>query len=103
MATIHIPLNRPRIINFCKQWKIIRMALFGSVLRDDFRPDSDVDVMLTFAPDAGWDLFDIIEMKFELQEMLGRDVDIMQEGTIRNPIKRRCILEQLEVIYDSER
>ena len=59
------------------------MAFFGSVLRDDFNPDSDVD------------------MKLELQEIFKRDVDIVEDGTIRNPIKRRCIYENQEVIYES--
>ena len=103
MATIHIPINRERIMEFCKKWKIIRMALFGSVLRGDFRPDSDVDVMVSFGPDSGWSLFDIVDMKMELESIFERDVDILEEGTIRNPIKHRCVYENLEVVYDSGR
>ena len=103
MATIHIPFNHDRIKVFCKKWKVVRMALFGSVLRGDFRPDSDVDVMVSFKPDSTWSLFDIVEMKMELELIFKRDVDILEEGTIRNPIKRRCIYENLEVVYDSGR
>jgi len=49
-----VPIDR--IAEFCRRWKITELALFGSVLRDDFRPDSDVDVLVTFAPDAPWSL-----------------------------------------------
>ena len=103
MATIRINTDQSRIKDFCKKWKIIRMAFFGSVLRDDFRPDSDVDVMVAFNPDSQWSLFDIIDMKLELEKMFKRDVDIVEDGTIKNPIKRRCIYENLEVIYESGR
>ena len=101
MATIHIPLNRSLIIDFCKKWKIVRMALFGSVLRDDFRSDSDVDVMVLFHVDSQWSLFDIVEMKLELENIFQREVDIVEDGTIKNPIKLRCIYENLEVVYES--
>ena len=103
MATIHIPTNRSRIEAFCKKWKISRLAFFGSVMRDDFRPDSDVDVMVAFKPDSKWSLFDIMDMKFELEKMFDRDVDIVEEGTIKNPYKRRSINENLEVVYESRR
>ena len=101
MATIHIDLNRPRIVEFCRKWKITRMAFFGSVLRDDFRPDSDVDVMVSFKPDSQWSLFDVVDMKFELEEIFKRGVDIIEEGTISYPIKHRCVYENLEVVYDA--
>ncbi len=77
------------------------MAFFGSVLRDDFRSDSDVDIMVVFSPDSHWSLFDIVDMKLELELMFEREVDIVEEGTIRNPIKRRCIYENMETIYES--
>ena len=103
MSSVRIALDRLRITDFCRKWKIIRMALFGSVLRSDFRPQSDVDVMIAFGPDAHWSLFDVVDMKFELEAMFKRDVDIVEDGTIKNPIKRRCIYENLEVIYESGR
>ena len=98
---IHLPIDRTRIVDFCKKWKITRLALFGSVLRSDFRADSDVDVMVKFHLDSQWSLLDVVEMKLELQETLQREVDIVEEGTVRNPIKRRCMYENLEVIYES--
>lgn len=103
MATVHIALDRSRIADFCRKWKIIRMAFFGSVLRQDFRPDSDVDVMVAFNPDSQWSLFDVVDMKLELEKMFKRDVDIVEDGTIKNPIKLRCINENLEVVYESGR
>ena len=101
MAIIHIPFDRSRITEFCQKWNIIRLALFGSVLREDFRPQSDVDVMVAFHKDSHWSLFDIVDMKFELEKIFKRDVDIVEDGTIKNPIKRRCIYEHLEVVYES--
>ena len=103
MAVIRIDFDRSRIKDFCHKWKATRMAFFGSDLRDDFRPDSDVDVMLAFNQNAHWSLFDIVDMKLELEGIFKRDVDILEEGTVRNPIKRRCIDENIEVVYESPR
>jgi predicted nucleotidyltransferase len=103
MPRVHVDFDRQRLIDFCRKWDITRMAFFGSVLRDDFRPDSDVDVMVVFHPDSHWSLFDIVEMKLALEEIFKRPVDIVEDGTIRNPIKRRCIYENFEVIYESGR
>ena len=103
MSTIQIKFDRTRIMDFCHQWKVARMAFFGSVLRDDFRPDSDVDVMIAFHANAKWSLFDIVDMKLELEQIFKRDVDILEEGTVRNPIKLRCINENIEVVYESPR
>lgn len=97
---IDIPLER--VSNFCRRWKIIELALFGSVLRDDFRPDSDVDVLVTFAPDAGWSLLDHVEMQDDLREILGRNVDLVSRRGIersRNTLRKKAILESAEVFY----
>lgn len=77
------------------------MALFGSVLRDDFRPDSDVDVLVAFASDIDWASYDYLAMREEIETLFERPVDVVEEGAIRNPIKLRCIYENLEVIYDA--
>ncbi len=103
MVKIHTSFNQSHIVSFCKKWKITRLALFGSVLRDDFSSDSDVDVMVVFEPNAQWSLFDVVDMKLELESIFKRDVDIVEDGTIRNPIKRRCIYENIEVVYDANR
>jgi predicted nucleotidyltransferase len=92
-----IEVDRERIAAFCRKWKEI--SLFGSVLTDDFRPDSDVDVMVVFDEDAGWSLFEIVEMKGELAEVFGRDVDLVEKTAISNPFMRRSILAHHEVIH----
>ena len=93
---------KEKIADFCRRWKIIEFALFGSVLRGDFRPESDIDVLVTFAPDARWSLFDHVEMQDELKALFGRNVDLVSRRGVersRNPIRRQEILESAEVIY----
>lgn len=84
---------------FCRQWKVQELALFGSVLREDFRPESDIDVLVTFAPDAAWSLFDLIEMKEELEDLFGRSVDLVEKAALRNPFRRHAILKHHKVLY----
>jgi|SRR2546423_15641143 len=97
-----IPIDRDTIADFCRRWKISELALFGSVLRDDFRPDSDVDVLVTFAPEADWSLFDHVDMQEELSGILGRKVDLVSRRAIErsaNWIRRRAILSTAEPYY----
>ncbi len=88
-----------QIAQFCRRHHIRRLMLFGSVLRDDFRPDSDVDVLVSFEADAPWDLFHLVEMRDELMALFGRDVDLVEKEGLRNPFRRRTILDTREVIY----
>jgi predicted nucleotidyltransferase len=95
-------LSNDRISEFCRRWKIIELALFGSVLRGDFRPDSDIDVLVSFAPDARWGLFSLAEMQEELEEAIGRRVDLVSRRGIeasRNSIRREQILSTARSIY----
>ncbi|MBU1637384.1 nucleotidyltransferase domain-containing protein, partial [bacterium] len=62
-----IPIDRDKIAAFCQKWKIVEFSLFGSVLTDDFRPDSDVDVMVSFADDARWGMWDLYDIEEELK------------------------------------
>lgn len=97
-----ILVDREKIAKFCQRWKITEVALFGSVLREDFRPDSDVDVLVTFAPDAEWSLFDMVDMQDELEKTFGRKVDLVSRRGIeasRNYIRRKAILSSAEVIH----
>lgn len=94
-----IKIDQSRIVEFCKRWEVKEFALFGSVLRDDFRSDSDVDVLLGFADSAKWDLFDLAIMYDELQLMFGRKVDLVENGTIRNPFRRHSIMSTREILY----
>ena len=99
-ARIDIP--HEAIAAFCRRWKITELSLFGSVLRDDFRPDSDVDVLVTFAPDSAWRFTDLLDMEEELKQILGRNVDFIDRAAVeesRNYIRRRHILGTLEPIY----
>ncbi len=75
------------------------LALFGSVLGENFSSDSDVDVLVTFARDAEWSLFDLVDMRDELREIFGRDVDLVEKAGLRNPFRRHAILTRREVIY----
>jgi predicted nucleotidyltransferase len=99
VAQSHISINRNQIAEFCRKWRIVEFSLFGSVLRDDFRPDSDVDVMVRFEPEAPWSLLDIVTMMGELKEMFGREVDLVEKDAIRNPFRRHSILTTHQVIY----
>ncbi len=95
----NIDLSVDKIAEFCNRWKVIELALFGSVLREDFRPDSDIDVLVTFADDAHWSLYDWLDMIEELKTMLGREVDLLSKKGLRNPFRRQEILSTREVIY----
>ncbi len=100
--SVKISIDREKIGEFCRRWEITELALFGSVLRDDFRPDSDVDVLVTFAPNAHWSLFDLVEMQVELKALFGRGVDLVSRRGIeasRNYIRRKAILSSAEVIH----
>jgi len=96
-----ISLSKKKIENFCRLWKIKEMSLFGSVLRDDFNSESDVDILVSFSEDARWSLFDWVNMIEELKEITGREVDLVEKESLRNPFRRRAILENKEVIYDT--
>ncbi|MEX0704398.1 MAG: nucleotidyltransferase domain-containing protein [Planctomycetales bacterium] len=102
MPAIHIDLPMERVEAFCRKWKIREFSLFGSVLRDDFGPESDVDVLVAFDADARWTLWDMIEAEQELGELLGREVDLVQRETVEqseNWIRRRSILEDATTVY----
>ena len=75
------------------------MAIFGSVLWEDFGPESDVDFLVTFFEQARWNLFDWVEMIEELKKITGREIDLVDRESIRNPFRRRSILARMEVIY----
>ncbi len=97
-----VELPRAKVSEFCRKWKITEFALFGSVLRDDFRPDSDVDVLVTFAPDARWSLLDMVKMEDELGMMIRHKVDLVERCAIEqsaNYIRRRHILNSAEPVY----
>jgi len=89
----------PLVEDFCRKWKIEELAVFGSALREDFRPDSDLDLAVTFAKDAKWSLLDRSRMVAELTALFGRTVDIVEIPVLRNPFRRREILSTRKIIY----
>jgi len=100
--SVHIAVDRGQIESFCRRWKIAEFAFFGSVLTEDFRPESDVDVLVSFWEDADWTLFDLVRMQEELSRILGRRVDLLDRRSVeasRNYIRRRHILNSLETLY----
>lgn len=102
MALQNLLLPMPQIENLCKRRKIIELALFGSILRDDFRVDSDIDVLVTFAPEARKSLLTLAKIKHELEDLLGREVDIATKKSIengRNLERCRHILESAQILY----
>jgi predicted nucleotidyltransferase len=99
MATVQLPIPRREIAAFCKRWKVIEFSLFGSVLRADFRPNSDVDVLVTFSEGAQISLFDLVQMKLELEEIFHRSVDVIEKDALENPFRKREILRTAQVIY----
>lgn len=88
-----------RIKEFCDKWQIVELSLFGSVLRDDFGPRSDVDVLVSFARNAKTSYWDWPEMQDELEEIFGRPADIVVKEGLANPHRRKRILSSKEVIY----
>ena len=97
-----IPLDYPAIAAFCRRWGVTELALFGSVLRDDFRPDSDVDVLVTFAPGVRPSLDDLLSMQDELAALFARSVDLLERQALeqdRNYLLRRHVFAHLEPVY----
>jgi predicted nucleotidyltransferase len=97
-----INLPTEQISAFCKKWQVTELALFGSVLRDDFRPDSDIDVMVQFHPDAHPTFSTLDQMEAELKTLCDRDVDLVTRQGIessRNYLRRHEILSSAQVIY----
>jgi predicted nucleotidyltransferase len=97
-------LRTEQIAEYCRRWKITELALFGSALRDDFGPESDIDLLVTFEPDAPWSLLDIVHMQYELADMLDRPVDLVERRAIErseNWIRRRQILGTAQTFYVS--
>ncbi|WP_017324372.1 nucleotidyltransferase family protein [Synechococcus sp. PCC 7336] len=102
MKILPIQLPREKIHEFCQRWQVQELDLFGSVLREDFRPDSDVDVLVEFQPEARRNLLDLVQMEQELAEMFGREVDLLSKSAIEkspNWLRRQAILSTAEPVY----
>lgn len=104
MGKAAIDLPKEEIEEFCRRRKVREFSLFGSVLREGFRPDSDVDIIVDFAPDAKPTLFDLASMADELETIFGRKVDLVTREAVEqsdNYIRRNEILSSIEVVYVS--
>jgi predicted nucleotidyltransferase len=87
-----------RLDALCERWRIRELALFGSAARGELRPESDVDVLVTFAAGEHWSLFDLVRLRSELESLFGRPVDLVERDSIRNPFRRKAILDSLEIL-----
>jgi predicted nucleotidyltransferase len=99
---LQIDIDQSAIAVFCQKWRVSELALFGSILRDDFNADSDVDVLVTFNESAKWTLWDWQSMTEDLEQIFHRPVDLVSKKAIErseNYIRRRHILEHQETIY----
>ena len=102
LKKMNLQIPKEKIADFCRKWQIAELSLFGSVLRDDFRPDSDVDVLVAFSPDAEWSLLDHMAMEEELAAIFSRKVDLISRKAIErseNYIRRNAILESAQPYY----
>ena len=99
-----LTINPDQLEEFCQRRYIIELALFGSVLRDDFRPDSDIDILITFTPNVKISLLDLVDMQYELEELSHRRVDLLTKKSVINSanwIRRNEILNTAKIIYES--
>jgi predicted nucleotidyltransferase len=99
MNNLKINLPSKEIETFCHRWQVVEFSLFGSALRDDFGPESDVDVLVSFLPGAQISLFDLVQMQIELEDLFGRPVDVVEKEALRNPYRKQEILGSAQVIY----
>jgi predicted nucleotidyltransferase len=102
MIPINLGVEAKRIADFCQKWKISRLSAFGSILRGELQPDSDIDLLVTFSNDADWTMFDHFIMEDELSHMLNREVDLVNIKALeenQNPIYKQEILNSARQIY----
>ena len=94
-------IPRKKIAEFCERWRITEFCVFGSALREDFHPESDVDVLVSLDPTAHIGLLEMAQMQIELENLFKRPVDLLEKESLRNPYRKREILKTAQVIYAS--
>ena len=97
LASIEVPMDR--VAAFCRKWAEAELSVFGSILREDFGPESDVDVLVSFSPGAGMTFEGYLEMRDELSAIFGRQIDLVEKRLITNPFRRHEILTNKRVLY----
>ncbi len=99
MVALAQSMSDRRISEFCLRWKVKELSVFGSALRSDFGPQSDVDVLVSFEPGAPWSYWDWPTMCAELETVFGRPIDLVEREALKNPFRRHQILSTRQVIY----
>jgi predicted nucleotidyltransferase len=100
VAKSGVQLPIAQIREFCRKHRIAELSLFGSILRDDFGPESDVDVLVSLEPGQTMTLEKYLDMREELSAMFGgREIDLVQKRLLKNPFRRREIMDEREVLY----
>ena len=95
----NVQLDYDTLSGFCRKWRIRELSVFGSVLREDFNADSDLDFLVSFEPGAPLDIDRLLDMKEELEARFGRPVDLVEKEAMRNPWRKREILKTRKVVY----
>lgn len=102
MSTPRIDIPKEQLAKLCKRWNIVELSLFGSVLRDDFGPDSDVDIMVKFAANSHTSLLDLVTIQNQIEQLVGRRIDLVTRSGIEhgsNPYIKNKILKNAETFY----
>jgi len=94
-----VPPPPDKLDALCRRWKISKLTLFGSQARGDARPDSDVDLLVEYGPDAEWSLFDVAGLHDEMAELFGRPVDLIGERNVTNPYRLASIRRNQKLLY----
>ena len=92
-------VDADRLRALCRRWDVRELSLFGSAIRLDFGPASDVDVLVSFSPTSSWSLLDLLRLRDELESLFGRRVDLVEKEAVRNPFRRRTILGDRRILY----
>lgn len=98
MIQTQITIPESKIAAFCQRYPIRKLSLFGSVLRNDFKPDSDIDVLVEFEPNAGVGYFELVQMQMELSAIFGRNVDLVTPAALSRHF-REHVLNTAQVVY----
>lgn len=99
---IGLDFDKQKLADFCREWQITELSLFGSVLREDFEEQSDIDVLVSFASEANVSLADLLKIEAQLADLFGRRVDLVTRRSVEaseNYIRRNAILASAEPIY----
>jgi len=99
MGLLQSIIDKKSVEAIARKWKIKELAVFGSVLGDNFNEESDVDILIQFEPETRYSLFDLVDLKDELEGIFGRTVDLVEKSGIRNPFRRKEILQTARIIY----